>query len=146
MIHDLQILHALDPSPVAEIRATGIDVLSPRIDIANVRLEMSSGLVANVTASRVSAEPVRKLRVFFKRRYFSLDYRAQEIKGFGLKEEDDHRLILPEELTIEHREPLRAELEAFIAACLGEDVDYVDGKAGRRALGTALAIRRAMGR
>ncbi len=120
MIHDLQILHALDPSPVAEIRATGIDVLSPRIDIANVRLELSSGLVANVTASRVSAESVRKLRVFFKRRYFSLDYRAQEIKGFGLKEKDEHRLILPEEVAIEHREPLRAELEAFVAACLGE--------------------------
>ena len=64
MIHDLQILHAIDPSPVREIRATGIHVLSDRVDIANVRLEFESGCVANLTASRVSAERTRKLRVF----------------------------------------------------------------------------------
>ncbi|HEV7786333.1 MAG TPA: Gfo/Idh/MocA family oxidoreductase, partial [Thermoanaerobaculia bacterium] len=72
MIHDLQILHALDPSPVEEVRATGIAVLSPRIDIANVRLQFASGGVANLTASRVSSERARKLRAFLPNRYYSL--------------------------------------------------------------------------
>ncbi len=84
MIHDLQILQAMDASPVVEVRATGIPVLSDRIDIANARLAFASGLVANVTASRVSGERVRKLRAFFPDRYLSLDYQAQEIKGYRL--------------------------------------------------------------
>ena len=87
MIHDLQILHALDPSPVAEIRATGIAVLSSRIDIANVRVELASGAVANLTASRVSSERARRLRLFLPNRYYSLDYQAQEIKGYRLEGE-----------------------------------------------------------
>ena len=78
MIHDLQILHALDPSPVAEIRATGIAVLSARIDIANVRVELESGAVANLTASRVSSERARKLRLFLPNRYYSLDGAARD--------------------------------------------------------------------
>src|SRR5262249_39434843 len=85
MIHDLQILHALDKSPVAEVRATGIPVLSPRIDIANARVALESGCVANLTASRVSAERVRKLRAFLPSRYYSLDYQAQEIRGYRLE-------------------------------------------------------------
>ncbi len=145
MIHDLQLLHAMDPSPIREVRATGISVLSSRIDIANARVEFASGMVANVTASRVSAEPVRKLRVFLNQRYFSLDYREQEIKGFGLREEGLNRVILPENLEVEHCEPLRAELLAWVAACQGQDVAYVDGQRGRQALATALAVRRATG-
>ena len=144
MIHDLQILHALDPSELVEVRSTGIDVLSPRIDIANARLEFASGMVANVTASRVSAEPVRKLRAFLKQRYFSIDYREQDIKGFGLKDEGQHRVILPELIEIERCEPLRAELDAFVAACLGQDAAYVDGRQGRQALATALRVRDAV--
>lgn len=145
MIHDLHLLHALDPSPIREIRATGIEVLSPRIDIANARIELDSGLVANVTASRVSAEGTRKLRAFYRRRYFSIDYRQQEIKGFGLREEGDRRLILPEEVTVTRGEPLRLELAAFIAACQGQPVRYVDGASGRQALETALRVRYAIG-
>ncbi len=141
MIHDLQLLHALDPSPIKEVRATGIDVLTDRIDIASVRLELASGVVANVNTSRVSAEGVRKLRVYLKTRYLSVDYRAQEIKGFGLKKEGEHRLIMPEQITVHRSEPLRGELEAFIAACRGREVDYVSGKDGRRALETALLVR-----
>ena len=144
MIHDLQILHRLDPSPVAEIRATGIDVLTPRIDIANARIELESGLVANVTASRVSADAVRKLRVFQHQRYWSIDYREQDVKGYSL--EDDaagSRQITPVELAFDKGEPLRAELEAFVAACRGGDRDaVVDGREGRRALATALEIGR----
>jgi predicted dehydrogenase len=145
MIHDLQILHALDPSPVAEIRATGIPVLSPRIDIANVRVELASGCVANLTASRVSAERVRKLRAFLPSRYYSLDYQAQEIKGYRLEDTAAGRRILPDDLPVERAEPLKRELEAFLAACRGEAVPIVDGAAGRTALATALAIVEAIG-
>ena len=139
MIHDLQILHALDPSPLAEIRATGIEVLSPRVDIAHVRLAFASGGVANVTASRVSAERVRKLRVFLPRRYYSLDYQAQEIKGYRL-EEGPARAIVPDDLPVTGAEPLRCELEAFLARCRGGATPFVDGAAGRQALATALAV------
>jgi predicted dehydrogenase len=140
MIHDLQILHALDASPVAEIRATGIAVLSPRIDIANVRIELASGGVANLTASRVSSERVRKLRAFLPNRYYSLDYEAQEIKGYRLEETGTQRRILPDDLPVLRAEPLRRELEAFLAACRGEAAPRVDGRQGRRALATALAV------
>ncbi|HEY7213768.1 MAG TPA: Gfo/Idh/MocA family oxidoreductase [Thermoanaerobaculia bacterium] len=140
MIHDLQILHALDASDVAEVRATGIAVLSPRIDIANVRIELASGGVANLTASRVSAERVRKLRAFLPNRYYSLDYQAQEIKGYRLEETGTQRRILPDDLPVVSAEPLKRELEAFLAACRGEDAPRVDGRQGRRALATALSI------
>lgn len=140
MIHDLQILQAMDPSPVAELRATGVDVLSPKIDIANVRLAFESGFVANVTASRVSAEPVRKLRVFFARRYVSLDYREQEIKSYRLTEDDGERAIVEDDLELDRGEPLVREQEAFLAAIRGEDVRWVDGAQGRQALATALAL------
>lgn len=140
MIHDLQILHALDPSPVVEVRATGIDVLSPRIDIANVRVELESGCVANLTASRVSSDRVRKLRVFGQSRYFSLDYQDQEVKGYRLEGDGGDRRIERVDLAVEKAEPLRRELEAFVAACRGEAGRHVDGHQGRRALETALRV------
>jgi predicted dehydrogenase len=145
MIHDLQILHALDGSEVAEVRATGIPVLSPRIDIANARVALASGCVANLTVSRVSAERVRKLRVFLPSRYYSLDFQAQEIRGYRLdseREEGDggERRIVPDDLAVEPAEPLERELTAFLAACRGEPARWVDGAQGRRALATALAV------
>jgi predicted dehydrogenase len=140
MIHDLQILHALDPSPVAEVRATGIAVLSPRVDIANARVELASGCVANLTASRVSAERTRKLRAFLPSRYYSLDYAAQEVHGYRLEERDGGRSIVKDDLPAEKAEPLRRELEAFLAACRGEAAPLVDAAAGRQALATALAV------
>jgi predicted dehydrogenase len=140
MIHDLQILHALDPSPVAEVRATGIAVLSPRVDIANARVELASGCVANLTASRVSAERTRKLRAFLPSRYYSLDYAAQEVHGYRLEEGDGGRSIVKDDLPAEKAEPLRRELEAFLAACRGEAAPLVDAAAGRQALATALAV------
>lgn len=140
MIHDLQILHALDPAPVAEVRATGIAVLSPRIDIANVRIELASGCVANLTASRVSSERVRKLRTFLPSRYYSLDYQAQEIRGYRLEESGGERRILPDNLPLEKAEPLKRELESFVAACRGEAAPLVTGAQARRALETALAV------
>jgi predicted dehydrogenase len=145
MIHDLQILHALDPSPVTEVRATGIPVLSHKVDIANARVELASGCVANLTASRVSAERVRKLRAFLPSRYYSLDYHVQEIRGYRLEDGDGGRKILPADLEVATAEPLRRELEAFVAACRGERVPLVDGRAGRQALATALAVVEAIG-
>ena len=146
MIHDLQLLHSMDPSAIKEIRCTGIDVLSTRVDIATARIELESGVTANITASRVSAEPTRKLRVFQRQKYFSVDYREQEMKGFGLTEDGDKRLIQPVEVEVKTCEPLRAELDAFVARCLGRDVRYVSGEDGRRALETALLVRDAIGR
>jgi len=140
MIHDLQILQALDPSPVVEVRATGINVLSPRVDICNARVELGSGCVANLTASRVSSERVRKLRAFLPSRYYSLDYHAQEIRGYRLEEGDGGRKILPADLPVIRAEPLLRELEAFVAACRGEKAPLVTGAEGRRALETALAV------
>jgi predicted dehydrogenase len=140
MIHDLQILHAVDPSPVSEVRATGVQVLSERIDIANVRLELASGCVANLTASRVSAERVRKLRVFLRDSYYSLDYQAQEIKGYELVGDQQERAIRPVILPVESAEPLKVEARHFLAACRGRDVPLVNAVEGRRALATALEI------
>ncbi|MCE2558469.1 MAG: hypothetical protein J4F98_07590 [Acidobacteria bacterium] len=155
MIHDLQILHALDPSPVREVRAVGIDVLSDRVDIADVRIELESGCVANLTASRVSAERVRQLRVFFEDRYHSLDYQEQTVRGFRRVGGDSAGTgagvspasaggpagrIVPADLEVERGEPLRLELEAFLNRCAGRPVPLVDGEAGRRALETALRV------
>lgn len=141
MIHDLQILHALDDSPVAEVRATGISVLSDRIDIANTRIALTSGCVANLTASRVSAERVRKLRAFLPSRgYYSVDYQDQEIKGFRLSQLGSERQILPDPLEVEKQEPLKRELECFVAACRQQPTRLVDGFQGRRALKTALRV------
>jgi predicted dehydrogenase len=146
MIHDLQILHSLDPSPVREVRATGIHVLSPRIDIANARIELASGCVANLTASRISAERVRKLRVFGENRYASVDYQAQEVKGYRLEGGTGaERRIVPADLAVEQGEPLKRELQAFLAACRGEEGLFVDGREGRRALETALSVVAAIG-
>lgn len=146
MIHDLQILHALDPAPVREVRATGIAVLSPRVDIANARVELASGCVANLTASRVSAERVRKLRSFLPSRYYSLDYHAQQIHGYRLEQGDSGRRIVPDNLAVRQAEPLRRELESFVAACRGEPAPLVGGREGRQALETALAVVDAIGR
>ena len=140
MIHDLQILHAMDPSPVREIRATGVPVLSARTDIANVRIAFESGCVANLTASRVSAERDRKLRGFFHQSYYSLDYEKQSIKGYRLDTSGSHPEIVADDPKVESAEPLRRELEGFLARCRGEQGRVADGEQGRRALQTALWI------
>lgn len=148
MIHDLQILHAMDTSEVREVRAVGINVLSPRIDIANVWLELESGCVANLTASRVSAEKVRHLRVFLPNGYYSADYQEQSIKSVRLAREESQgakgepacRRIVADSLTVDRCEPLRRELECFVDRCGGGAAPLVDGHEGRRALATALAV------
>jgi len=153
MIHDLQILHALDPSPVRDVRAVGIDVLSDRVDIADARLELESGCTANLTASRVSADRVRQLRLFFEDRYFSLDYWKQTVRGARRVRSTEEApaggsvtaggpagRILAADLEVERGEPLRVELEAFLDRCAGGNAPLVDGAAGRWALQTALRV------
>ncbi len=144
MIHDLQILHALDGSPLADLRATGVSVLSERADIANARLELESGCVANVTASRVSAERIRKLRVFAPPSYFSIDYHQQQVHGVALEDSGAERRFVPCRLEVQPADALERELSAFVGAIRGEPVRLVDGEQGRRALQTALAVAEAM--
>ena len=109
-------------------------LFSPPERLRVVMLLLTTLPVPSTTASRVSAETVRKLRAFLKGCYISIDYRDQEIKGFTLKEEGRQRTITQVPLDVTPYEPLRAELEAFVAACLGEEARYVDGREGRQAL------------
>ncbi len=141
MIHDLQILQAIDTTLLVEVRATGVRVLSDQVDIASARLVFASGCVANVTASRVSAEKVRKLRLFADRSYYSMDYVGQEIKAFRLVEDGDGRRIEPTQVTVVPAEPLERELAAFVGACLGRGDRVVSGLEAREALATALRVR-----
>jgi predicted dehydrogenase len=140
MIHDLQILHSLDPSPIVKLDAVGVNALTDRVDIANVRMELASGCVANLTASRISAEKIRKLRIFARHAYYSLDYQEQEIRSYRLRVTGDQREIVRADLEVKRMEPLARELVSFIAACRGEGVPLVSGEEGRRALGTALRV------
>jgi predicted dehydrogenase len=140
MIHDLQILHSLDPTPIVKLDAVGVNALTDRVDIANVRLELASGCVANLTASRISADRTRKLRIFARHAYYSLDYQEQEIRSYRLRAGGSQREIVRADLEVKKVEPLALELGSFIAACRGEGVPLVSGRDGRRALETALRV------
>ncbi|MGA8266151.1 MAG: Gfo/Idh/MocA family oxidoreductase, partial [Candidatus Acidiferrales bacterium] len=119
MIHDLDILLALLDSPVVDLRAVGIPVMTDKIDIAHARIEFASGAVANLTASRVSTEKVRKMRFFQEHEYVSLDFTRQDVlrvrvqPGSGLTHEAEPRVDF-EKVPTEPEEPLRAELRAFL--------------------------------
>jgi predicted dehydrogenase len=102
MIHDLDIVLNWDKSGLKQVNASGIPIISKKIDIANVRLEFNSGLVANITASRVSQSKTRKLRIFQKSGYFSVDYQKKTVKTYGIKDGNIYE-ILPE---INNVEPL----------------------------------------
>jgi predicted dehydrogenase len=110
MIHDLNLVLSLLREKVVDIRAVGVPVLTEKVDITNVRLELESGAVANLTASRVSQDRVRKQRFFGGDFYISVDTKEQEVKGYRLVD----RKIQPLAVTVEKKEPLRAELEAFL--------------------------------
>jgi predicted dehydrogenase len=148
MIHDLDLLLWLSGADMLEVQAAGIDVLTPRVDIASARLLLSSGCTANLTASRVSAEPVRKLRVFQEDAYVSVDLRARSaemsfvVRGAGRPEIRVERIDPPEE---PGPEPLRLEQEAFMRAVRGGSGEPgASGLEGRRALAAALAVLEAM--
>ena len=159
MIHDLDVVLSLTKSPVKEVRAVGLPVLSPNVDIANVRVEFESGCVANFTASRVSTEQVRKLRLFQPHEYLSLDFARQELLTIkvdpallaqlaagasstpdGAEGSHPSRGLSLEKLDPQRAEPLRLELEDFLAAVRNRTEPRVTGKAGRAALALALEI------
>jgi predicted dehydrogenase len=144
MIHDLQIAQAIVARPVMEVRAAGVAVLTPKIDIANARIAFEGGCVANLTASRVSAEKTRKFRVFGRSRYVSIDMGTQEIGAVRLSPGPDGRpTIVPERIAVSKEEPLKRELEGFLAACGGAPI-LVSGAEGRAALALALDVRAAI--
>jgi predicted dehydrogenase len=111
MIHDVDIVLALARAEPVEIRAAGISILSHKVDIANVRLQFPNGCVANLTASRISTERVRKLRLFQPRQYLSLDYGRQDLAVFSVGED---RQIGFEQAPVTKAEPLKLQLEAFL--------------------------------
>ncbi|MBI1747064.1 MAG: Gfo/Idh/MocA family oxidoreductase [Acidobacteria bacterium] len=142
MIHDLDILLALVPSPIVTIRALGIPILTPKIDIANARIEFQNGCVANVTASRVSSERVRKIRFFQPNSYVSLDYERQTVSLYSLIPAPSPvgKEIVARSLVIEPYEPLRAELESFVACVESRAQPVCSGEDGRRALELACQV------
>jgi len=151
MIHDLDVVLWLVKSPVKEIRAVGLPILSGKADIANVRLEFESGCVANFTASRVSTERVRKLRFFQPRQYISLDYGRQEVLVFSVGEPGEaagtpsvNPQIKVAKPAIVAEEPLQAELRSFLEAVRTRSKPLVSFEDGRRALALALDIVAAM--
>ena len=141
MIHDLDIILAMVRSEVTSIEAVGVAVLTPRYDIANARLRFESGCIANVTASRISRERVRKIRFFQPDSYLSIDYAAQEIEAWRLVRRDGARpAIEGGPIAVERDEPLRREIADFVRAARDRTKPLVDGEAGRRALGLATRI------
>jgi len=141
MIHDLDIVLALDGSDPVQVDAVGVPVLTPRVDIANVRLRFASGLIANLTASRVSAERVRKFRVFFPRTYISVDFAAREAQVYRLvTTEGGASEIAVERTAAPGEEPLKRQLAAFLAAVRDRTAPVVSGADGRRALSLARTI------
>ncbi len=160
MIHDLDIVLTFARSPVREVRAVGLPILSPKVDIANVRVEFESGCVANFTASRVSTERVRKLRFFEPRRYVSVDYARRDLlviavdPGFSL----ENALALGEaggfaeglpglsfsKPTVASGEPLKLEVSSFLESVRARMTPKVTARQGREALALALEIQRVM--
>jgi predicted dehydrogenase len=157
MIHDLDIVLNFTREIPEEIRAAGISVLSPRVDIANVRLSFASGCIANLTASRISTEKIRKLRLFQPGEYISLDYQRQDairvairknepnpIAGEFVRQNDARVRFVPQfdynHLPVEHGEPLQLELAAFFAAVRDRSRPRVDGFQAANTLRVAEAI------
>jgi predicted dehydrogenase len=147
MIHDLDIVLSFVNSPVKEVRAVGLPILSGKVDIANVRLEFESGCVANFTASRVSTERVRKLRFFQPRQYVSVDYGRQEVLVFTVGADgstSSSPSVNPQigvgKPAVTSEEPLHAELRSFLHAVRERSTPVVPLSDGRRALALAIDI------
>ena len=141
MIHDLQITLAVAGESPTDVRAVGVPVLTDKVDLCHAWIEFGSGLVANLTASRVSAERIRKLRLFARSSYFSVDYAEQSVNAAQLVRGEGSPQIAPRAVEVTPEEPLAAELGAFIAACRGEASVAVDGATGAAALAAAIAVR-----
>jgi predicted dehydrogenase len=140
MIHDLDIVLAIVGSEVASIEAVGVPVLTSKFDIANVRLRFASGCIANITASRISRDRVRKIRFFQPDSYVSVDYASQEVEGFRLVRKTPRPEIEGGPIAVERDEPLRLELADFVRAVRDRSRPLVDGADGLRALRLASEI------
>ena len=144
MIHDLDLVLSLVQQPLQEIRAAGVPVLTPRIDIANARLEFENGCVANLTASRVSTEKVRKLRFFQPGQYLSLDFQKKETEIFGVVDAGGKKQIAHQVVSGEPVEPLKAEISAFLSCIRGQPEESwpgpCSGSQGRAVLEVALSV------
>ncbi|HEX8411057.1 MAG TPA: Gfo/Idh/MocA family oxidoreductase [Thermoanaerobaculia bacterium] len=136
MIHDLNLVLSLLQQKVVDIRAVGVPVLTDKVDITNVRLELENGAVANLTASRVSQERVRKQRFFGSDFYISVDTKEQEVKGYRLA----GREIQPLSVSVETKEPLRAENEAFLRCVRDRTRPVVSGEDGLAAVELAQRV------
>ena len=134
MIHDLDILLSLVNSPVADLKAVGIPVMTDKVDIAQARIEFESGTVANLTASRVSTERVRKMRFFQEHEYVSLDFTRQDVLRVRVESGGEQPEIKFEQVPTAPEEPLHAELREFLECVRTRRRPLVDGTAGRRAL------------
>ena len=151
MIHDIDLVRTLVGDHVADVQAVGVGVLTPSVDIANARLQFERGAVANITASRVSRERMRKLRIFQQSGYLSLDLGAGNGEFYRLRGDLDLQALATQPLQLEafvervpleapEGEPLRLEFESFVSAVRGESPVVVSGEDGREALAVALRI------
>jgi predicted dehydrogenase len=147
MIHDLDIIASVDRSDVVSVEAVGIPVLSSRIDIANARLKFASGCIANLTASRISREQVRKVRFFQPDSYISVDYASGEVEAWRLVPRPGARpAIEGGPVPVVREESLVRELTDFVAAIEGHRRPLVSGVEGRRALALATRVAEAIGK
>lgn len=137
MIHDFDLLLASVGSEVVSIEAVGVAVLTARTDIANVRLRFASGCIANLTASRISRDRVRKIRYFQQDAYVSIDCAAREVEVYRLEPEDGRRVIRGGAINVQDAEPLALELADFVEAVRLRRQPRVTGEDGRRALALA---------
>jgi predicted dehydrogenase len=145
MIHDLDVIFALVKEKPRSLEAVGVPVLTGRVDIANARLRFTNGCVANITASRVSQDKIRKLRLFEPSRYVSLDYQKQEAVSYQLvRSEGAPPEIRREDLPVVQDEPLRREIEDFLVAVAQRGRPKVTGEDGLDALEVALNVVSAM--
>jgi len=136
MIHDLDIIMQWDKSGIKNINASGVPIISNKIDIANVRLEFNSGLIANVTASRVSQKKTRKLRIFQRNQYFSVDYKKKQVKAFKLAGGE----VLEDVPELDQIEPLQNLWNNFYTSIKTGSNRNVTGDDGRAALSLAIDI------
>ena len=144
MIHDLDLLLAAVGSEVVSVEAVGVHVLTPRTDIANARLRFASGCIANLTASRISRDRIRKMRFFQHDSYVSIDFAAQEVEVYRLERGGGRPAIQGGKLAVANDEPLRRELADFVDAIRLKRAPGVTARAGRDALALATRIAQAM--
>ncbi len=145
MIHDLDIILAVDRSEVVSVEAVGVPVLTPKIDICNARVKFKSGCIANVTASRISRDKVRKVRFIQPEMYVSVDYAAQELEVWRLRQVPGERPVIEGgKIEVTRDEPLKRELEDFVAAVRDGRAPAVTGEDGLAALQLATRIAEAV--